>query len=80
MAAGGRSDAAMLEHTRALEQTMAANKDPKFQNSKFLQFLSKMTRGEVILEDNQVLLWSIPARSCKHAPCVMARVAAARTL
>lgn len=44
----------MLEHTRALEATMQSNADPKFQNSKFLHFLSKMTRGEVILEDNQV--------------------------
>lgn len=35
------------------QEAMAADRDPKFQNSKFLQFLSKMTRGEVILEDNQ---------------------------
>ncbi len=54
-AMGARSEAALLEHTRALQETMAANKDPKFQNSKFLQFLSKMTRGEVVLEDNRVL-------------------------
>lgn len=33
---------------------MASNSDPKFKNSKFLQFLSKMSNGEVILEDNQV--------------------------
>jgi peroxin-5 len=44
----------MLQHTRALEATMASNSDPKFKNSKFLQFLSKMSNGEVILEDNQV--------------------------
>jgi peroxin-5 len=51
---GTRVNGDMLEHTRALETTMASNSDPKFKNSKFLQFLSKMTRGEVILEDNQV--------------------------
>lgn len=64
----------MLEHTRALQETMAANKDPKFQNSKFLQFLSKMTRGEVVLEDNQVLPFFLTLRknsdflSSEHGP------------
>lgn len=53
-AGSATSNAAMLEHTRSLQATMAAQADPKFQNSKLLQFLSKMTRGEVILEDNQV--------------------------
>lgn len=42
-----------LEQTRALRDTMAGSADPKFRNSKFLQFLSKMSRGEIILEDNQ---------------------------
>jgi peroxin-5 len=51
-AAGGSADT--LEQTRALASTLAANKDPKFQNSKFLQFVSKMSRGELLLEDNQV--------------------------
>lgn len=37
--------------------TLSQNKDPKFQNSKFLQFLSKMSQGEVILEGNQVGEW-----------------------
>ena len=32
----------------------AASQDPKIQNSKFLQFVSKMSRGELIMEDNQV--------------------------
>ncbi|KAK9803033.1 hypothetical protein WJX72_010398 [[Myrmecia] bisecta] len=44
---------AALSQTRKLADTLAANKDPKFQNSKFLQFVSKMSRGEIILEDNQ---------------------------
>lgn len=43
-----------MEQTRALAQTMAVSNDPKFKNSKFLQFVSKMSRGEIILEDNQV--------------------------
>lgn len=50
----------MLQHTRALEATMASNSDPKFKNSKFLQFLSKMSNGEVILEDNQVCPSALP--------------------
>ena len=40
--------------TRALVQTLAANQEPKFQNSKFLQFVSKMSRGELIFEGNGV--------------------------
>jgi hypothetical protein len=32
----------------------AASGDPKMRSSKFLQFVSKMSRGEIILEDNQV--------------------------
>ena len=43
-----------LEQTKRLADTLAANKDPKFQNSKFLQFVSKMSRGELILDDNEV--------------------------
>lgn len=37
-----------------LAHTLAQNDDPKFQNSKFLQFVSKMSRGELIIDDNQV--------------------------
>ena len=44
----------VMTHTRALRDAISASKDPKFQNSKFLSFLSKMTQGEIILEDNQV--------------------------
>ncbi|KAL3643229.1 Peroxisomal membrane signal receptor PTS1 [Castilleja foliolosa] len=44
---------AAMEQTRMLAHTLAQNNDPKFQNSKFLQFLSKMSRGELTIEDNQ---------------------------
>lgn len=43
-----------IQHTRQLAETLSSNQDPKFQNSKFLQFVSKMSRGELIMEDNQV--------------------------
>uniref|UniRef100_A0A2C9VY63 Peroxisome biogenesis protein 5 n=1 Tax=Manihot esculenta TaxID=3983 RepID=A0A2C9VY63_MANES len=45
---------AAMEQTRMLAHTLARNNDPKFQNSKFLQFVSKMSRGELIIDDNQV--------------------------
>ncbi|XP_057474048.1 peroxisome biogenesis protein 5-like isoform X1 [Actinidia eriantha] len=45
---------AAMEQTRMLAHTLAQNSDPKFQNSKFLQFVSKMSRGEIIIEDNQM--------------------------
>ncbi|KAL1357884.1 hypothetical protein HN51_009728 [Arachis hypogaea] len=45
---------AAMEQTRMLANTLAQNNDPKFQNSKFLQFVSKMSRGELIIDDNQV--------------------------
>ena len=48
------SAGATLAQTRALAETLGADPNPKVQNSQFLQFLSKMSRGELILEDNQV--------------------------
>ncbi|GFZ12650.1 peroxin 5 [Actinidia rufa] len=45
---------AAMEQTRMLAHTLVQNSDPKFQNSKFLQFVSKMSRGEIIIEDNQM--------------------------
>ncbi|OVA13117.1 Tetratricopeptide repeat-containing domain [Macleaya cordata] len=48
------SNLAAMEQTRMLAHTLAQNDDPKFQNSKFLQFVSKMSRGELIIDDNQV--------------------------
>ncbi|XP_075477395.1 peroxisome biogenesis protein 5-like [Primulina tabacum] len=43
-----------VEKSRMLANTLAQNGDPKFQNSTFHQFLSKMSRGEMIIEDNQI--------------------------
>lgn len=45
---------AAAEQAHMLAQTLAQNADPKFQNSKFLQFVSKMSRGELIVDDNQI--------------------------
>ncbi|KAM6579120.1 hypothetical protein CsatA_002894 [Cannabis sativa] len=44
---------AAMEQSRMLANTLAQNNDPKFQNSKFLQFVSKMSRGELNINDNQ---------------------------
>lgn len=53
MRATGVPNLAAMEQTRMLAHTLAQNNDPKFQNSKFLQFVSKMSRGEITIEDNQ---------------------------
>ena len=56
---------AALAQTRALAETLGADPDPKIQKSQFLNFLSKMSRGELIIEDNQVgylcrgLIWCV---------------------
>jgi len=42
-----------LHHTRRLVDTLSQDNNPKMQNSKFLQFVSKMSRGEIILENNE---------------------------
>ncbi|KAF8414342.1 hypothetical protein HHK36_002343 [Tetracentron sinense] len=55
------SSIAAMEQTRMLAHTLAQNDDPKFQNSKFLQFVSKMSRGELIIDDNQVKPASLSA-------------------
>ncbi|KAK4278517.1 hypothetical protein QN277_016353 [Acacia crassicarpa] len=52
---------AAMEQSRLLANTLAQNSDPKFQNSKFLQFVSKMSRGELINDNNQVKENSLPA-------------------
>ncbi|KAK1397822.1 Peroxin-5 [Heracleum sosnowskyi] len=52
---------AAMKQTRVLAHTLAQNQDPKFQNSKFLQFVSKMSRGEITFEDNQVKSSGLPA-------------------
>ncbi|KAL1195231.1 Peroxisome biogenesis protein 5 [Cardamine amara subsp. amara] len=45
---------AAMEQTRKLAHTLSQDVNPKFQNSRFLQFVSKMSRGELIIDDNQV--------------------------
>ncbi|KMZ61554.1 Peroxisomal targeting signal 1 receptor, partial [Zostera marina] len=45
---------ASMEQTRMLAHTLSQDADPKFQNSKFLQFVSKMSSGELIVDDNQI--------------------------
>lgn len=50
----GIASTSALEHTKRLAETLGSEKDPKFKNSKFLQFVSKMSRGELIMEGNQV--------------------------
>ncbi|KAH7429143.1 hypothetical protein KP509_09G032700 [Ceratopteris richardii] len=42
------------EQSRRMAEMLAQSPDPKIQNSKFHQFVSKMSRGELIVEDNQV--------------------------
>jgi peroxin-5 len=37
-----------------LVAALSADGDPKMKNSKFLQFLSKMSKGELMFEDNKV--------------------------
>ncbi|KAL9230623.1 hypothetical protein vseg_005951 [Gypsophila vaccaria] len=55
------SNLAAMEQTRMLAHTLGQNNDPKFQNSKFLQFVSKMSRGELFVEDNQFKESSVSA-------------------
>lgn len=40
--------------TGALVEKMANDPDPKIRNSKFLQFVSKMSRGELVVNGNEV--------------------------
>ena len=51
-AAGAAAEAG--PQTLALVQALSANGEPTFQNSKFLQFVSKMSRGELVFEGNAV--------------------------
>jgi len=43
-----------LRSTRALADVLAQDANPKMRNSQFLQFVSKMSRGELMFEDNKV--------------------------
>ncbi|TYI41160.1 hypothetical protein ES332_A01G000400v1 [Gossypium tomentosum] len=54
MRGGNIESLAAVQWTRMLAHTLSQNSDPKFRNSKFLQFVSKMSRGELIIDDNQV--------------------------
>ncbi|CAH2069768.1 unnamed protein product [Thlaspi arvense] len=45
---------AAMEQTRKLAHTLSQDGNPKFQNSRFLQFVSKMSRGELIIDENEV--------------------------
>ncbi|XP_040972543.1 uncharacterized protein [Gossypium hirsutum] len=54
MRGGNIESLAAIQWTRMLAHTLSQNSDPKFRNSKFLQFVSKMSRGELIIDDNQV--------------------------
>lgn len=40
--------------TRRMVEVLSADADPKMRNSQFLQFLSKMSRGELLLEEGGV--------------------------
>ena len=41
--------------TGALVETMLANPDPKFQNSKFLRFVTRLNKGELVIEGNNII-------------------------
>ncbi|UPQ99519.1 peroxisomal targeting signal 1 receptor [Chloropicon primus] len=45
----------LLDHTRALEETMVSSSEPKFRESKFLNFVSKMNTGELKIVDEHLV-------------------------
>lgn len=51
----GQADVKSQQDTKALADFLGQDANPKMKNSKFLQFISKMSRGEIILEDNEVM-------------------------
>lgn len=51
-----------------LVAALTADGDPKMQNSKFLQFLSKMSKGELMFEDNKVGGWAGSLSVCLLVP------------
>ncbi|GJP41655.1 hypothetical protein CLOM_g1298 [Closterium sp. NIES-68] len=56
-AEGPRSEAervAARQQTQRIVETLSQDPNPKFQQSKFLQFVSKMSRGELIAEEGGV--------------------------
>jgi hypothetical protein len=72
----GGSAAAAAADARAtsarLVDALTADGDPKMRNSKFLQFLSKMSKGDIEFEDNKVCwrAWRWQRRSWR-VPCVV---------
>jgi len=64
--------AATRGDTKALADLLSNDANPKMKNSKFLQFVSKMSRGEIILEDNQVRLKPTQSRSANRIPAFTA--------
>lgn len=62
-AAAGSSDAQAT--SARLVAALTADGDPKMKNSKFLQFLSKMSKGELMFEDNKVnVMRCVSRRTC----------------
>jgi hypothetical protein len=53
-----------------LVDALAADGDPKMRNSKFLQFLSKMSKGELEFEDNKVGTFDVATRIGAFVTCV----------
>ena len=47
-------EAVQLDSTRQLMEAMESESDPRFRQSKFLQFISKMSRGELVVDGNNV--------------------------
>lgn len=45
-----RADPAARAHSAAVVDELARNADPRFRNSQFFQFMSKMSHGEVVLD------------------------------
>ncbi|MEW5303930.1 MAG: hypothetical protein WDW36_006575 [Sanguina aurantia] len=53
--AAAASASSVQDTTRAMADILSRDPDPKMRNSKFLQFISKMSRGELLLDDNKVV-------------------------
>ena len=56
-----------VEHTRRLAEALSSETDPKFKNSEFLQFVSKMSRGELVVDGNDVREVE-PGQQAGHPP------------
>lgn len=64
--------APVIENSKLMVERLTSDKNQRFQNSKFLNFVSKMSRGEVILEGNEV---RAPSTSLSHSTsCGRARL------